>query len=109
MYYSFDVSTSLHRLSAWLFYLLGGSFFVAYMLQQNNIAIPWPEYWLRIADLPLLMAALTYGGTSLYRSVRDPKKDQSPVLASIIIVPVATLMILFIILNFWPLLQQSSL
>ncbi|MBI3618576.1 hypothetical protein HY213_00905 [Candidatus Peregrinibacteria bacterium] len=59
----------LHQLSAVFFYLLGGSFFVAYLFLRNNIGDTWPAWWLQVADLPLALSALMYGGLSLYQSL----------------------------------------
>ncbi|MBI1813103.1 hypothetical protein HY285_03510 [Candidatus Peregrinibacteria bacterium] len=59
----------LHQLSAIFFSLLGSSFFVAYLLVRNSIGGIWPAWWLQVADLPLALCALMYGGLSLYQSL----------------------------------------
>lgn len=93
----------LHRLTAVLFYVLGCSFFGAYLLFTNALFAPWPQWWLSIADLPLILCGLLYGGSSLYLSVTIPKK-KSPVLALVIIIPLAALFTFLFLLNFWEVL-----
>ena len=97
----------LKSFSAWLFYLLGISFFVAYMFAVNEMYVPWPKFWLSIADLPLLLAGMIYGGTSLFLSVKQPQK-KSPVLASFIVIPLTTLFIFLALMNFWPVISISN-
>ena len=64
----------LHSISAFCFYLLGSTFFLAYVLQRNVIAGDWPVYWMQVADLPFLLAGLTYGGISLSLSFGEHHK-----------------------------------
>ncbi len=92
--------TILHQLSSFFFYVLGGSFFLAYLLLRNGV---WPTasaLWLQVADLPFAFAAITYGGLSLYSSLATPGKP-SRALAIAIGVPLALLFIVLVILNFW--------
>lgn len=91
----------LKALSGFLFYVLGGTFFVAYMLQYNEIT-PYGGWWLRIADLPLILAGLLYGGTSLYLSVK-PKEGESKSLFAVIGIPLAMVFATLLTMNFWPL------
>lgn len=93
----------LHRLSAVLFYALGSSFFGAYLLFTNGLYAPWPEWWLSVGDLPLLLCGMLFGGSSLYRSVKHPK-DVSVVLALVIVIPLAALFTFLLILNYWEIL-----
>lgn len=90
----------LHSLSSFLFYLLTGSFFLAYLMDRNAIFLPWSDWWLRIADLPLALVALLYGGSSLYFSVKR-KDDVSWGLLLGIAIPLATLFVFLVVLNFW--------
>lgn len=90
----------VHKLSAFLFFLLGSSFFGAYLLYRNDIGEGWPRWWLAIADLPLALVAVIYGGTSLYLSLRKPDKG-SKVLAAFIIIPLVAIFTVVIVLNFW--------
>ena len=90
----------LRNFSAWLFYSLGISFFVAYVLLQNEIGIPWPKFWLSVADLPLLLSGLLYGGASLYLSVKKPN-EASPILAWIIGLIALAIFVFLASLNFW--------
>lgn len=92
----------LKQLSGFLFYVLGGTFFVAYMLQYNEIT-PYGAWWLRVADLPLILVGLLYGGTSLYMSVK-PKSGDSKALCILIGVPLLMIFATLLTMNFWPLL-----
>lgn len=90
----------LHRLTGFLFYLLGGTFFLAFMLQYNQVGT-FGGWWLKVADLPLALVAILYGGTSLYLSVK-PKNGESLTLKIIIGIPLFVLFIGLVIMNFWP-------
>ncbi len=91
----------LHSLSAVLFYILGGSFFLAYVLQFNNIAAAPLLAWMHSMDLPLLCVALLYGGTSVYRSLSH---DENPSrgLALSLIIPFVIIFLAAAVLKFWP-------
>lgn len=95
----------LHRFSAILFSLLGLTFAIAYVLFRNEIAGTWPLWWLQIADLPLLLTGLTYGSSSIERSLQRPSAASS-LLPYVIFVPTAFLFLFFTFLNFWPALQS---
>ena len=97
------MSRSLHRLSAVFFYLLGGSFFVAYLLFRNSLFPPWPETWLKIADLPFALAALLFGGSSLYVSVHRKETVSWPLLIFVSL-PLLALFAFLVMLNFWDVL-----
>ena len=90
----------LNTLSTILFYTLGSSFFLAYILMRNEIADPWPLWWLEIADMPLLLIALLYGGLSLYLSLQ-PEIGGSKAFGTIVALPLSLLFLLFLFLNFW--------
>lgn len=94
------MSQFLHRLSAILFYLLAGSFFISYLLLRNEIGLPWSQWWLKVADLPLALVAVLYGGTSLYRSVKRAEGVSRPLLI-VIGIPLLAFFIFLIVLNFW--------
>ena len=90
----------LHRISAALFYLLGTSFFVAYLLFKNLLGGIWPTWWMQVADLPLILSAIVYGGLSLYLSIA--KSETKSVTAAIVIgIPLAALFVFLLLLNFW--------
>ncbi|UPA22528.1 hypothetical protein K8942_05790 [Candidatus Peribacteria bacterium] len=91
----------LHTLSATLFYILGLSFFVAYVLSYNDIAVLPSQTWMQIADLPLVASALLYGGVSVYRSLTH-EREPSRSIALIIGVPLALIFVITTILSFWP-------
>ena len=94
------MSQSIHRISAVLFYFLAGSFFVSYLLLRNNMLLPWSGWWMKVADLPLALAAALYGGSSLYRSVKRHEGISWPLLI-LIGLPLAAFFTFLIILNFW--------
>ena len=91
----------LQRLTGFLFYVLGGSFFIAYMLQFNQVS-PWAGWWLKVADLPLALSGVIFGGTSLYLSVK-PKDGDSKPLYIIIGIPLVIIFSTLLVMNFWPL------
>ncbi|PIR53611.1 hypothetical protein COU76_00095 [Candidatus Peregrinibacteria bacterium CG10_big_fil_rev_8_21_14_0_10_49_10] len=90
----------LQKLTAVLFFSLGSTFFASYLLLQNGLSAPWPEWWLSVADLPMILCALLYGGSSLYLSVAIPKK-KSIGLALCIGIPLAALFLFCVVLNYW--------
>lgn len=95
------MSRYLHTLSAILFYSLGLSFFVAYVLTSNEIAVAPLQMWMNIADLPLLGSALLYGGLSIYLSlIQDRAPSRS--LALTLGIPLTLIFLLTIVLTFWP-------
>lgn len=92
--------TYLKQLSGFLFYVLGGTFFLAYLLMYNEMT-PWGGWWLRVADLPLAFVGVLYGGSSLYLSVK-PKSGHSKPLFYAITVPLIAIFSTLLVLNFWP-------
>jgi len=93
----------LQKVSSVLFYLLGSSFFLAFLFMRTDIGGSTPGFWLRVADLPLALVACLYGGTSLYLSVSHPDKS-SKTLAFCIGFPLAALFVFLFFLNFWEVL-----
>lgn len=93
----------LKHLSAWLFYLLGLSFFGAYFLLRNDMGGAWPGWWMRVADLPLLLFAILFGGISLYQSVT--RNGSSVAKALVIGIPLVSAFVAMTILNFWGILH----
>lgn len=96
--------THFHRLSALLFYLLGTSFFVAYLLHFNKLGDTWPYWWMQVGDLPLVLCTIMYGGLSLYRSV-TPDEETSVGTAVFICVPLVAVFGLLVVMNFWEVLM----
>ncbi|MDD5751842.1 MAG: hypothetical protein PHS73_04985 [Candidatus Peribacteraceae bacterium] len=90
----------VHTLSSFFFYILGSSFFVAYLLYRNQVGAPWPVWWMKVADLPLIGFAFLYGGTSLYGSLKRGE-GLSWILALIIGLPLVALFLFLCTLNFW--------
>lgn len=91
----------LHTLSAVLFYVLGSSFFLAYVLMRNGIAADASLAWLRAGDMPLLLSGLLYGGISVYRSIQDDASSSKALMLGILI-PLAILFLLLLVVNFGP-------
>jgi len=89
----------LHTLSAALFYILGASFFLAYILLHNSILTGMSGSWLQAGDLPLLLSGLLYGGLSVYRSIQEDDSSSHTLMLAIGI-PVAVMFVLFLVLNF---------
>ena len=89
----------LHSLSAWLFYLLAGAFFVAYVLFHNDIAARIAGQFLYVGQLPLLLVSFLYGGLSVYHSIRG-EESASRTLAFIIAIPLVVLFVLFLLIRF---------
>jgi hypothetical protein len=90
----------LKKLSGLLFYTLGLSFFAMYFADANEYLGILPEWWFEVFDLPLALAAILYGGTSLHSSLRTPdnKAVISGVLVSIILLAVFGMLFVF---NSW--------
>jgi hypothetical protein len=90
----------LQSLSGVLFYALGLSFFVSYLLLKNSILSEITEWWMRTLDLPLILSALLYGGLSLLQGLQG-STTKFRGLTFIIFLPIAALFFSFMILNFW--------
>lgn len=89
----------LQKLTGTLFYILGGTFFLAYLAMVHDIS-PLGQWWLSVADLPLIFVGMLYGGSSLYLSVK-PKDSDSKTLFITIGIPLVALFSTFLIMNFW--------
>ncbi len=90
----------LHQLSAVIFFILGTTFFAAFVLLRNDIATPWPAYWMQIADLPLALTAILYGGLSFFLSMQTQEK-KSVALAYSVAIPLSSFFLLLVFLKFW--------
>ena len=97
------MSLFLQRLTGFLFYILAGSYFVGYLLLRNEIGGVWPGWWMQVADLPLALVGILYGGTSFYRTVHHGEKT-SWVKLVVIAVPLIAIFAALVILNFWTVL-----
>jgi hypothetical protein len=89
----------LQQLSAFCFFLLGATFFIGFLLLQNNVQSAWSAWWLQVADLPLLVSAVTYGATSFLLSVKGRKASRA--LTVIVLVLCALFLAAAFTLNFW--------
>ncbi len=99
-FYHAPVTQYIKAVSGFFFYILGLSFFVAYLFAFNAMGGLWPRWWMDIADLPLTLTACMYGGISLYLSILQPDKH-SKIAAVAIGVPLLAVLLFFIALNFW--------
>lgn len=88
----------LKNVSGFFFYLLGSSFFIAYVLLKNKLWVTESAVWMQNADLPLAFSALTYGGLSLYLSLRT---EESKILPWLIGVPLGIFFVMILVMNFW--------
>jgi hypothetical protein len=89
----------LHQLAAFFFYILGLTFFAAYLLLRHGLGGMWPAWWLQVADLPLALCAILYGGMSMHASLAGVKHPR--VLAGIISIPLIAVFLLLLFVNFF--------
>ncbi|MFH0770877.1 MAG: hypothetical protein V1926_05910 [Candidatus Peregrinibacteria bacterium] len=94
---------TLRGFSAFLFYILAGSFFIAYLLLRNGIQPVAAAWWLQRGDLPLIGSAFLFGGISFYHSFRPSGEFSLPLFLTTLL-PLLLLLALFIVLNFWDVL-----
>lgn len=94
-----SVTRYIQTLSAILFYILGASTFLAYLLWVNAIATKQSLLWLQTIDLPLEVVALLFGGISVYQSMTPEKPSRS--LALWIAIPLLLVFLLSVFLKFW--------
>lgn len=90
----------VHTVSAIAFYVLGTSFFLAYLFLHNNLLTIASMQWLGIADMPLLFTGMLYGGLSVYNSINDNNHEYSRTLALSVGVPLVVLFLILFVLNF---------
>lgn len=89
----------LHRLSAWMFYPLGLSFFAAYIAVRQDWAAPLARWWLGVLDLPLLICGLLYGAASVVLSISDDDRP-SAVTAWSVLLPAVVILLAVLVVNF---------
>lgn len=94
------MTRTLSLLSALVFYPLGMSAFLAYLFLRNDILTPWPAFWLRVVDLPLVGAGLVLGAIALHKSLSDSQTSRG--LGWLIGMTATVLFALAVVLNFWP-------
>ncbi len=93
------MTTILHRVSGACFYLLGLTFFLAYIGVRNDVLANASATWMQVADLPFALSAIAYGGLSFYRSLTT--EEGSMALALGIGIPLALFFLVIVFLNFW--------
>jgi hypothetical protein len=94
------VTKYLHRITGILFFILGISLFVAYLLMHNGIYPVQSAWWIQRADLSFALTTILYGGTGLYLSIH-PKDKPSRTLAFTIGILLAAFFVFLFVLNFW--------
>ncbi|MBM3228065.1 hypothetical protein FJZ27_04390 [Candidatus Peribacteria bacterium] len=94
------MSRFLQRFTGTCFYLLAGSFFVGYLLLRNSIAGLWPAWWMQVADLPLALFGVLYGGISFYRTIHKGERASWGKIITIAI-PLIIIFAALFALNFW--------
>ncbi len=91
------IMEAVRRASSFLFYLISIPFLVVLVLVQRGFLASIVPY-LHIADLPMILIAMLYGGSSLYTSLSRGKK--SLVLLMTIFIPLGVLFAVFCWFNF---------
>ncbi len=93
------MSHAIQRSSEFLFFFLGVIAIICVVLLKKDIATDIVQPLVRSIDLPLILAGMLYGGSSLYRSVRQDREFALPLTLSIAI-PLAVLFLIFAYMNF---------
>jgi heme/copper-type cytochrome/quinol oxidase subunit 3 len=90
----------LKKLSGFVFYTLGLTFFGMYLAKSMGKFGVLPTWWFEVFDLPLAISALVYAGTSVHLSLRS--KDNKAVLSGILITLVLiSIFVVLFALNYW--------
>ncbi len=90
---------ALRRASAVLFYALGAFILVAIVLVQRGLFASSLTLLLNILDLPLILVALIFGGSTLLSSLKRDSSP-SPVALTIVFLPLLLAFAFFLYLNF---------
>ena len=61
----------IRRASEIVFYIMGCSFFLLYMMYHNGIGAEWARWLMELFDQSFILVALLYGGTSFLRTLTD--------------------------------------
>jgi hypothetical protein len=88
---------SIRTASGFLFYALGVLLIAMIVLVKRGLLLGVAPY-MHVLDLPILLIAIVYGGSSLYVSLSRGKK--SPLLLLTIFVPLSIVFALFCWFNF---------
>jgi hypothetical protein len=94
------MSLFLQKFTGIFFYLLTGSYFLGYLFYRNAILGPWPAWWMQVADLPLALFGVLYGGSSFYRTIHKGEHASVAKIVTIAI-PLALIFSALFVLNFW--------
>ena len=94
------MNSSLHRASAFLFFLLGSMAIGCVILLRRGVAVDTLQPIANSIDLPLLLIGGIYAGSSLYHSIRRDK-DFSLITALMIAFPLAVAFGVFAYINFF--------
>lgn len=93
------MTETLQRVSGFAFYALGAALFTAWGLLTWGMETRLAAQALQSLDLPFALSAIVYGGTSVYRSVRDDIHP-SKTLPWLIGIPLGLAFLVVVILNF---------
>ncbi len=91
--------SALQRSSEFLFFVLGILLLACFIMVKRGIAVEIAQPLLHSIDLPLLLAGMLYGGSSLYASIRQ-EKEFSLGIALAIAIPMAVTFLVFASMNF---------
>ncbi|OGJ63589.1 hypothetical protein A3C37_02340 [Candidatus Peribacteria bacterium RIFCSPHIGHO2_02_FULL_53_20] len=97
------MSSFLQRFTGSLFFVLTGTYFLGYLLLRNSIGGAAPGWWMQIADLPLALVGILYGGASFYRTVHHGESTSWGKLI-VIAIPLLVIFGALVMLNFWEIL-----
>jgi hypothetical protein len=89
---------AVQRASAFLFYTVGTIAIVLIVLAKRGMLGDAATPYLHILDLPILLIAMLYGGSSLYTSLSKGKKSLP--LLMVVVVPLGVLFAVFAWFNF---------
>lgn len=91
--------SALHRAAAFWFFSIGFAVIIGVVLLSRGWLPSVLIGALHSLDVPLLLAGIVFGGTSLYRSM-VPEGKSSPILAVCIALPLVALFCLAAYVNF---------
>ncbi|HLD63564.1 MAG TPA: hypothetical protein VI913_01575 [Candidatus Peribacteraceae bacterium] len=90
----------IRRASEIVFYIMGCSFFLLYMMYHNGIGAEWARWLMELFDQSFILVALLYGGTSFLRTLTDLKDPNMKIVLAVAI-PLGLLYILLLAFNYW--------
>lgn len=91
---------TLHRLSAFLFYVLGSLGFLSFIFLRNGVYGAAPAFLLDAIKMPFLTVALLYGGLSIALSLRSEDGSIHRGVSVAVFLPMFLLFFLSLYFNF---------